>query len=66
MLKRKGDKLSIICDTLDVNKYIAFEVPTDYIPEKFYWSGEVFFPKSNSNYCNLKINGGSIKTIDIQ
>ena len=34
VLKRKGDKLSIICDNLDVNsKYIAFEVPTDYIPE---------------------------------
>jgi hypothetical protein len=67
VLKRAGDKLSIVCDTLDdKNQYRLFEVPTDYISEKFYWSGDIVFPKTNSSYCNLKINGVSSKTIDIQ
>ena len=67
MIKRAGSKLSIVCDTLDnKNKYVLFDVPTDYITEKFYWSGDVVFPKTNSSYCNLKINDVSIKTLDIQ
>ena len=67
VLKRAGDKLSIVCDTLDdKNQYILFEVPTDYISEKLHWSGDIVFPKTNSSYCNLKINDVSTKTIDIQ
>jgi len=67
VVKRAGDKLSIICDTLDdKNQYVLFDIPTDYISEKFYWSGEVLFPKTKSNYCNLKINDVSIKTIYIK